>query len=75
MRFKPYGLEYRTLSNFWVFSDSLNKWVWDSTERALDDFQKGRDVLNKEALITSTINDNNTRVAAEIVSEYGLLTA
>jgi hypothetical protein len=75
MRFKPYGLEYRTLSNFWVFSDSLNKWVWDSTERALDDFQKGRDVLDKEALITSTINDNNTRVAAEMVSEYGLLTA
>jgi hypothetical protein len=75
MRFKSYGLEYRTLSNFWVFSDNLNKWVWNSTERALNDFQNGRDVLELEQLITSTINDNNVRVASEMIAEHGLLTA
>lgn len=73
VRFKPYGLEYRTLSNFWVFSKVLNKWVWDSTERALDDFQKGRDVLDLEAIITSTINDNNTMAASSMIAEHSLL--
>lgn len=75
MRFKPYGLEYRTLSNFWVFSDTLNKWVWDATERALDDYKKGYDVSDMQELITSTINSNNVRVASQMVSEFSLLTA
>lgn len=28
MRFKPYGAEYRTLSNFWLFSDELIAWAY-----------------------------------------------
>lgn len=75
MRFKPYGLEYRTLSNFWVFSDVLNKWVWDATERALNDYESGVDVTDMEDLLTGTINNNNIRVASEMVVEYQLLTA
>lgn len=74
MRFKPYGLEYRTLSNFWVFSDVLNKWVWDATERALADFKNGIEVQDLEELLTGTINNNNVRQASQIVAEYGLLT-
>ena len=75
MRFKSYGLEYRTLSNFWVFEDHLNKWVWDATERALSDYKSGVDISSMEELLVGTINYNNTRQASQIVSEYGLLTA
>lgn len=75
MRFKPYGLEYRTLSNFWVFSDTLNKWVWDATERALNDYKAGVDVSSMEELLVGTINNNNVRQASQIVAEYGLLAA
>ena len=31
MRHKPYGVEYRTLSNFWLNSDELMSWVYDRT--------------------------------------------
>lgn len=75
MRFKHYGLEYRTLSNFWIFQASLNKWVWDATERALDDFETGRDVLEIEELIRNTINNNNVVTASQMIAEHHLLTA
>lgn len=35
VRVKSYGVEYRTLSNRWIFSESTIGWVWDQTERAL----------------------------------------
>jgi hypothetical protein len=73
MRLKPYGMEYRTLSNFWVFSPTLNKWVWDATERAVDDFCGGRDIPELEELVVNTINSNNTRVAAQMIADYGLV--
>lgn len=73
MRYKPYGMEYRTLSNFWVFSETLNQWVWDATERAVQEFEQGRDVLTLEEQIVGTINNNNKVLAAQIVSEHGLL--
>lgn len=31
----PYGVEYRTLSNFWVKDPELIGWVWDNVERAV----------------------------------------
>lgn len=36
MRVKPYGMEYRVLSNFWTFKDKYIKWVWDNTKLALE---------------------------------------
>lgn len=73
MRFKEYGLEYRTLSNFWVFSDHTRKWVWDATERALNDFETGRDVLDIQELLVNTINNNNVNAASLMVAEHQLL--
>jgi hypothetical protein len=35
-RDKPYGGEYRTLSNFWIFDNHLIEWVWNNTSRAVD---------------------------------------
>lgn len=34
-RNKDYGLEYRSLSNFWLQSENLMEWVWDGTIKAL----------------------------------------
>lgn len=35
-RFKKYGVEYRTLSNFWIASEDLIEWAYESTHLALD---------------------------------------
>lgn len=37
-RYKTYGVEYRTLSNFWVLSTDLRREVWNRMQQAVDDF-------------------------------------
>lgn len=68
-RVKPYGVEYRVLSNFWIFEDKYIDWVWRNSQRA---------VLFKEDLskyaerIISTINNNDKKAAKRLVKEFNL---
>jgi hypothetical protein len=71
-REKPYGVEYRTLSNFWIFDDRLIGWVWDNTSRAvaaatqlaLSD-QDSEDIVN-------AINNNDKMLAGQLVKKFNL---
>ena len=51
-RFKPYGLEYRTLSNFWLKSEQLMSWVFDQTMFAIKSDieidEECRDIINTQ---------------------------
>jgi len=67
-RHKPYGVEYRTLSNFWIFKENLIGWVWDQTATALDAWQN--DVALEETAIQEAINGNNKQLAAQLVDHY-----
>lgn len=40
MRFKPYGTEYRVLSNFWVMSKVTRREVWNRLQHALKAMRK-----------------------------------
>lgn len=64
---KEYGVEYRTLSNFWIFSDELIQWVWRNTARALTDLNSSFDPLIEEC-----INTNNKTLAESLVNQHGL---
>lgn len=70
MRPKPYGTEYRVLSNYWIFDENLIRWVWRNTEKAL---AMDVNVVNKEQdRILEAINNNNKEVAHSLCKEYNL---
>lgn len=71
-RIKPYGAEYRTLSNFWIFDKRLIGWVYDNTARALDAVKAGMDIDSERDAILEAINGNNKDVAMELVRKHKL---
>jgi hypothetical protein len=71
-RFKPYGVEYRPLSNFWIFSPKLCGWVYDNVDRALDAVLKGESISSEKANILAAVNDDNKEVADQLVRKYNL---
>lgn len=68
-RGKPYGVEYRTLSNFWIFHEELIRWAWRNTARALE---YTNSVDQYADAIVEAINNNNKNVAQELVKELSL---
>jgi len=65
---KSYGVEYRTLSNFWIFKTIHAMWVWDQTEKALGFVQKFGE-LDDES-IRDAINIKNVALARGLMKEY-----
>ena len=72
-RYKPYGCEYRSLSNFWTFSDKTIDWVWDSTRRAADALQNNMNIDEDGGLILEAVDHNNKLMAERLVDKYKLL--
>jgi hypothetical protein len=58
---KPYGLEYRVLSNAWLRSEPLMRWVFHAAKSALEDLDEGLryEDFHKD-LARHIINDNHT---------------
>lgn len=68
-RVKSYGVEYRTLSNFWIFEDKLIEWVWNQTARALE---ADVDVSAYADRILRSINSNDKDTAVQLCDELNL---
>lgn len=66
---KEYGVEYRTLSNFWVSSEAYMRWVYYNTERAVKDIHHLPVLLKhfNSEVVQTTINESNVDKAQEIV--------
>lgn len=60
-RRKPYGVEYRVLSNFWIFSKRYCDWVWKATNMAIKYAEDVTIDPNAEVgiLIQDTINKSD----------------
>lgn len=65
---KPYGVEYRTLGNFWVESERMAKLIYNLSIEAVDAFENGHTKGIDEAKIRRVINSGDKKVAAEIVN-------
>lgn len=73
-RFKPYGVEYRTLSNFWIFDDALMEWAYEGTKRALMFVKDGSVIAPEDEFrIQRCINTSNKDDYEHLVKSYGLV--
>lgn len=68
---KPYGVEYRTPSNFWIFKPELIRWTWRACERALA-FDAQGDVQNEANRIFAAVNGGDKDVARQLCHEYNI---
>lgn len=69
-RLKNYGVEYRTLSNFWLGSDDLIGWAYNQTQRAIEFVPENKKLLTEHDLhndIQNAINTGNTLLAKGIL--------
>lgn len=72
-RFKDYGAEYRTLSNFWIFDDHLIHWAYEGTQRALEFVDDGSVIQPEhEFLIQRCINTSNMSDYETLARAYSL---
>lgn len=69
IRYKSYGVECRSLSNFWIFNDKHIRWVWNQTAKALQFVKEGKEV--PEA-VEAIINANDLHMAKYFVKEFNL---
>lgn len=62
LRFKPYGVEYRTLSNFWLKDDTVMKETWNRLQKAIHAMSNNYQPVNystfNETLVRA-INDSD----------------
>ena len=72
-RWKEYGVEYRTLSNFWIFSDSLKRWVFDCTQAAVE-WSKNNQTNTTGVFkkVQATINSGNLSEAEKLIKYFGV---
>lgn len=68
-RCKPYGVEYRTPSNWWVFTEERRNWIYDRVAQAVDCF---KDVYLPDNL-QSVIDEHDLVEAHEIVKQYNIV--
>lgn len=70
MRPKPYGFEYRVLSNFWMFNNKLIAWVYEQTSTAcmFNTVISERDGHR----IQECINTGNKELAKELIAQFNI---
>jgi len=75
-RFREYGIEYRSLSNFWIKSDESLQWSWNTTMKAIDliNSNKIEEVKELGIYIVEAINTNNKELAQELLNKIEVIT-
>ena len=73
---KPYGVEYRVLSNFWINDDKLRKWVFNNTINAITNIgYYSKAEINGDqyfASIQKCINNNDVALAEKLINKFSI---
>lgn len=64
---KPYGAEYRTLSNAWLNSEKTMRWVYRNARKGVEMLMEGVDLADKYGDIQAIINTSNRKEALKIM--------
>lgn len=75
-RWKPYGIEYRTLSNFWIFDEANRRFVFDQANKAYNstvdrDYHRMVSIVDPNT-IQEIINTNNKHQAEFFLKKLGV---
>lgn len=75
-RFKEFGVEYRTLSNFWIATDELIKWAFEETLNAVDLINSGciEEIKIFSDDIQQAINNNDRDLATILLEKIEKIT-
>lgn len=74
IRQKDYGIEYRTLSNFWIKSPKLMEMVFSQVVQAIDFVESGKTIPREDAIkVINCINRTDQRMLGELTEKYGLM--
>lgn len=65
---KPYGVEYRTLSNFWIRDEELMRWAYRQTAKAVQAFEAQPQYEDID--LRPIINSGDVGRAKELIKEY-----
>jgi len=71
-RVKPYGVEYRTLSNQWLTSPSLMSLIFNNTKAAVDSLMTGTNLWEEHGDIQHIINRSMKTEAIGIMESAGI---
>lgn len=73
LRYKSYGVEYRSLSNFWIKEERLIRWVYQQTARAvalLPEYDAWKEYLE---MARDCINNSDAELAQDIINNSELV--
>ncbi|MFN7883528.1 MAG: putative amidoligase domain-containing protein [bacterium] len=71
-REKPFGAEYRVLSNFWIFNPATIEWVWRNAERAVAAVEAQFPINELDDQILQAIDNNDKAMAEQLVKDFKL---
>jgi hypothetical protein len=70
------GLEYRTLSNFWLKTEEMMRWAFENVEYAVSQTNEWVHELNKDKrladAVQQTINGSNEGMAIDLAGHFNL---
>lgn len=74
IRPKDYGVEYRTLSNFWLNSERMMRWVYRNSKLAVENVEQVMSMREavSSAVVQDTINTGDKKQAALIIDQLSI---